>query len=480
MMKRLFSFLFLLTALSVALSAYAAPVNAAAPVKSGDGVTVFSVVWSGDRTTTYTATPYTGLTATYVDGSNTVRSTTLTFSNGTETFVSPNGPTNAGTYTVTATPVVAGDSLDQGTATVTLTILPARVTVENCAVVITKFYDGNDVAEVTDNGTLTGLLGNDVLTHSVEAHFDDASIGSDKDITITYTLAGASLANYQLPSTTKVLHHGAIIEDMRPDPAYGGNLFNQGLEVEAYGYCAGGGSIVYHLLSGNPDQYRLVFDDAAFSNVNWTNLSTPGQTGTININIPAGLATGYYTATLTFRDHNYPTLISPAIRVRFHVNLPETYIQPLFSDVIAVVDTCQCLSDIQWYHREAGETQWTLIDGATDYYYQQEGGLTGEYFVSCKMNGVATFTCPQQDMNTLISDEPVSVKVYPNPAAGIVTVSIANAQSSTHRLSIVNEAGVVIETIEFEGDKTTVDMSRFNRGRYVVSVDGTAVKVVRN
>jgi len=480
MMKHLLRFLVFVAAIATSSQAFASTFDAASPSRSGDGITAYNVVWSGNQTTTYTATPYSGLSATYVNDMNVTMSTTLTFTNGSEVFVAPNYPTNAGVYTVTATPVVAGDSLNPSSATVTLTILPAKVTVENCAVVITKFYDGNDVAEITDNGTLTGILGNDVLTHSVEAHFDNPNIGSDKDVTITYTLSGASLANYQLPSNTKVLHHGAIIEDMRPDPAYGGSVYNQGLEVEAYGYCAGGGTIVYHLLSGNPDQYKLVFDNAAFSNVNWTTLSSPGRTGSININIPAGIATGDYTATLTFRDHNYPTLISPAIRVRFHVNLPETYVMPLFSDVIALVDTCHCLADIQWYHREAGETQWTLIPGANDYYYQQEGGLTGEYFVSCTMNGIATFTCPQQDMNTLISDQPVSVKAYPNPTTGNVTVSIANSQSPSHTLSIVNEAGIVMETVIFEGESTTIDMSRYNRGRYVVSVDGRAVKIVRN
>ncbi|MBQ3949994.1 MAG: T9SS type A sorting domain-containing protein, partial [Bacteroidales bacterium] len=278
-----------------------------------------------------------------------------------------------------------------------------------------------------------------------------------------------------------VIHNGAIIEDMRPDPTYGGqNGYNQGLEVEAYGYCSGTAAIQYHLVSGNPDQYRLLFDDPAFANVNWTNLTTPGPTGTININIPAGIVTGDYTATLNFRDHNYPTLISPAIRISFHVNLPETYVMPLFDDVIALVDTCQCLTDIQWYHRETGDPQWTLIPGANNYFYQQEGGLTGEYFVSCRMNGVATFTCPQQDMNTLISEEPVSVKMYPNPTAGEVSVTITNATSVNHTLRVTNTAGVVLEDRAFEGNTTTIDMSRYQRGSYIVSIDGNVVRVIRN
>ncbi|MBP5189884.1 MAG: T9SS type A sorting domain-containing protein [Bacteroidales bacterium] len=479
MKKRLFIFLIFVMAVTAASQAYAIPVSAM-PSKSDDGATIYNVVWTGDLTTTYTATPYTGLTATYTDNSNVVRNTTLTFSNGTETFVSPNAPTNAGVYTVTAHPIIAGDSLNPSTATVTLLISPAHVTVENSIVVITKFYDGNDIAEVTSIGTLDGILGSDVLTHTVEAHFDSPNLGSDKDITITYTLAGSSLPNYELPSYQKVLHNGAIIEDMRPDTNYiGTNGYNQGLEVEAYGYCSGSGSIEYHLISGNPDQYRLTFDDPSIPNVNWKYLSTPGPTGTININIPAGIPTGDYTATLTFRDHNYPTLISPAIRVSFHVNLPETYVMPLFDDVIALIDTCQCLTDIQWYHREYGETQWTLIPGANDYYYQQEGGLTGEYFVSCRMNGVETYTCPQQDMNTLVSDDAVSVKAYPNPTAGTISINVSNSDKFNHTLRVSNTAGVVIEERTFNGNSTTLDMSRYQHGSYIVSVDGAVQQVIR-
>ena len=481
MMKRLFGFWVLLTVAVTASQFGISSANAASPSRCDDGNPVYGVVWSGDLTTTYTATPYSGLSATYFNEMNIQRATTLTFVKGSEVYVSPNYPTDAGVYIVTATPVTAGDSLDPSTTTVTLTINPATVTVENLSVVITKFYDGNDSAEITNPGVLSGILANDVLTHTVDAHFDSPNIGSDKDITVTYALFGAAVANYQLPSLQKVLHNGAIIEDMRPDPAYSGsNGYNEGIEVEAYGYCSGSGSIEYHLVSGNPDQYRLVFDDPAIPNVNWKYLSTPSRTGTININIPAGVPTGDYTATLNFRNHNYPTLISPNIKVKFHVNLPETYVMPLFGDVIALVDTCHCLTDIQWYHRETGDPTWTPIPGANDYYYQQSGGLTGEYFVSCKMNGMDTYTCPQQDVSTLISDQPVSVKAYPNPTAGQVSVRVSNSKEINHTLRVANTAGIVIESRTFVGDTVTVDMSRYQHGSYIVTVDGAVVQVIRN
>lgn len=480
MMKRLFSFFVFVIVTMAAIQSFATSVETPQPVKSGDGVNIYTVNWTGEFTTTYTATPYSGISATYLDTNGIMRNTSLTFIKGSQVTVSPNYPVNAGVYTVIAKPFVTGDSLDQASATMTLTILPATLMVDQSVVVITKFYDGTDVAEVSNKGVVVGLLGYDMVNHDVEAHFDTPNVGSDKDVTVSYSISGAKASNYVLVPSQKVVSHGAIIDNMRPDPNYGGTTVNQGIEVAAYGYCAGGGMIEYHLLSGNPDQYKLDFDDASIPDVSWSNLSAPGTTGTININFPAGLASGDYSANLYFRDHNYPTLISPAIRLKLHVNLPETYVLPLFSDVIALVDTCQCLTDVQWYHREVGETTWNLIPGANDYVYKQEGGLTGEYFVSCKMNGAETYTCPQQDMTTLISEPAVSVKSYPNPTTGNVTVSISNSPRHSHLLSVINEAGVVIENVTFEGDTTTIDLSQYTTGRYIVSVDGYAVKIVRN
>ena len=112
--------------------------------------------------------------------------------------------------------------------------------------------------------------------------------------------------------------------------------------------------------------------------------------------------------------------------------------------------------------------------------YQQEGGLTGEYFVSCKMNGIETYTCPQQDMTNLIDENAISVKAYPNPTAGIVTVAIENSSRINHVLTVINEAGIILESISFEGDTATIDMSHFNAGRFIVSIDGYVVKIIRN
>ncbi len=480
-MKRLSFFLTLLVVAMTTMPLSVVASESAMQSKTGDGTSVYNVVWNGETTVTYTATPYMGLSATYEDGNGVTQSTILTFVNGNEVYVSPNYPTNVGVYTVTATPVVAGDSLSPATSTTTLTINPATLHVDGTIVVITKFYDGNNIAEVTNPGTLNGLLGADVVTHNVTARFNNPTIGMNKDVTVTYTLEGPQVGNYQLNEYVKIIQNGAILEAMLPDTTFGGeNGVNRGVQVEAYGYCAGTGAIQYRLLTGDPDQYRLIFNDPAFSNVYWTNLDTPGLTGSIDINIPAGIVSGDYTATLYFRNHNCPALYSSPITISFHVNLPETYVMPLYNDVIALVDTCHCLTDIQWYHREAGATQWDLIPGANDYYYCQEGGLTGEYFVSCKMDGMETFTCPQQNMSALISDQTKSVYSYPNPTSGKVRVAVEGSASSTHELRVLNAMGVVIENVTFTGNSTSIDLSAYKHGSYILTVDGKVTRVIKN
>ena len=178
-------------------------------------------------------------------------------------------------------------------------------------------------------------------------------------------------------------------------------------------------------------------------------------------------------------------MVGAPIEVTIHVNLPETYVMPLFSDVIALVDTCHCLTDVQWYHREAGAADWEAIPGANDYYYHQEGGLTGEYFVSARYNGQPTYTCPQSDMTTLITEPQPTLTAYPNPTRHVVTLELLTPHSSlltaqTHVLRLLNLQGVELERRVFEGHSLQLDLSAYQRGSYVVSVDGMVVRVIRN
>ena len=371
-----------------------------------------------------------------------------------------------------------------------LVVTKAVVSVSDAEAQTAKFADGHTGAVVLNAGTLNGIKLNDPLTHVTTAVFSSADVSEHLTITLFYELTGdaALLANYDLQPTSEVFTtEGVIIEPFLPnntdDPEDKESKIQEGIEVYAYGYCEGDNvGLKYHLNSGNPDQYMVEFEDSRFADVDWTLLDEKGPEGVIYITVPVDVPTGDYKMTVTFRDSRFAWLESQPLSVTFHVNLPETYVRPLFDNTIVLVDTCECFTDIQWYHRADASEQWQPISGANGHYLHVEGKLTGEYFVKAKMNGVETYTCEQTDMQTLYGAETnkqAKVKAYPNPVVTTTTVSIENSDSYEHSLRIVNLMGVEVKNTTFEGNETVVDMDSYTTGNYTISVDGIVVKVLK-
>ena len=394
-----------------------------------------------------------------------------------------------GTYSITASGMDAADYIItyvEGT----LTVIPATVYISGAEAYVAKFVDGTTPAVVTKPGEIIGIKCNDPLQHVTTAAFDNAEVAEGKIITFTYALEGdaALLANYDLYPTTEVFTtRGFIIEQMLPDNNHEAEAMHssvkEGIEVYGFGYCEGSGySLNYHLNSGYPDQYRIDYADNRFEDVDWTDLEVGGRDGIIDMLIPADLPTGDYQMTVYFRDSRFTWLESKDFQVTFHVNLPETYTQPLFNNTIALVDTCECFTDIQWYHRANSSQAWQAIEGANGFYHHIENDLTGEYFVSVKMNGVQTFTCPQIDMRSLYQSEkkmPGIIKANPSLVQDRTLVSIENMEGDSHILRVVNISGVEVLNTTFEGNETMVEMSSYLPGNYMISVDGITVKVLK-
>ena len=85
-------------------------------------------------------------------------------------------------------------------------------------------------------------------------------------------------------------------------------------------------------------------------------------------------------------------------------------------------------------------------------------------------------------METLITDDEqnVNVKAYPNPTTEGVTVTIVGSTQYEHTLRVISTVGVEKEYRTFTGNNTTIDMSDYQSGTYMVSVDGVVVRVIRN
>lgn len=106
----------------------------------------------------------------------------------------------SGISVTTAMTIIGGDagnySLTQPTLTGTITA--KQLTISTPTLTTTKTYDGNTTAAVTA-GSLSGIVGSEVVTVSAAADYDNATIGENKTITVVYTLGGTNAGNYLAP-----------------------------------------------------------------------------------------------------------------------------------------------------------------------------------------------------------------------------------------------------------------------------------------
>ena len=360
-----------------------------------------------------------------------------------------------------------------------ITVEPAPLTFNTIEVATEKPYDGTTIAVITGDLTqvLNGVLANDdVQIVSASAAYDTPDTGSNKTINVHMVVGGADAANYTPLEKDSAIANCIIFMPVEINT----DVADSGIAVDASGYCAGTGAINIIVRSGSPDEYVLYFEDDNFTDITaWTPITNiDNDTLTLDIVVPEGLNNGIYTAWLRLRNSNHSAYVSDSIRITFRVNLPRTYTMPLFSDVIALVDTCHCFTNIQWYR------DGVAIPGANGYYYQEVGGLAGHtYHVTARMNGQATTTCEQEDMNTLLHNDAqqakTTVSAYPNPTTQAVNVTIANSTANVHTVRVMNVMGVTVENTTFDGDSTTIDMSDMANGSYTVSVDGIVVRVIK-
>ena len=78
-------------------------------------------------------------------------------------------------------------------------ITTKQLTIGAPTVTLTKPYDGDTTVATCTPGTLSGIVGAEVVTATCVATYDTSAVGTDKTITIVYTLAGADAAKYVKP-----------------------------------------------------------------------------------------------------------------------------------------------------------------------------------------------------------------------------------------------------------------------------------------
>lgn len=423
----------------------------------------FHLIWTMDSTV-YNGQPA-NLFAYYVDDNGQNQPANLTYSLG---GVPSSSAVKAGTYTVTATsPNTFDYPFDVAYTTHTLLIKPFNLTLTSLPVVDSvKFYDGSSLANVVTPGAINSFAGTSVALNAT-ARFNDAAVGANKSIVASFSLSGADAANYLVKDTMLVATKGVILNRAHitaPD-----NYGFCGTTTLNYSYDYS----VPSIMGGNLNQYKLTFSADAqangFTNRDWTNM---GATNAITFDIPEQAAGYWYEVSVEFRNSTYPNITSAPQSVYFHTNLPATSVVAIFSNVLSIDNSCNCLTNIQWYKNGAP------IPGATGEWYKDESGLNGVYHVNADIYGVPTWSCDSA-YTFQRADEAMTVSAYPNPATDIVSITLTNSPDYSHSLMVMNVMGMTVLSTTFDGDDTTIDLRSLPQGSYTVIVDGQTARVIK-
>ncbi len=143
----------------------------------------------GDATFSLTATASSGLAVSYASSNTAV----ATVSGSTVTIVGPGSTNITASQAGNATYCAATDVIQA------LTVNTKALTVSSAAAT-SKTYDGTTSAAIT--GTLTGIVGSDVVTLNGSGTFANANVGTGISVTSTSTLGGANAAKYTLTQPT--------------------------------------------------------------------------------------------------------------------------------------------------------------------------------------------------------------------------------------------------------------------------------------
>lgn len=276
-------------------------------------------------------------------------------------------------------------------------ITAKALTMSDPTVTLSKVYDGNTVAAVTA-GTLSGIVTSDEgnVTVTAVGNYDNATIGTNKTITVVYTLGGSAAGNYSAPANylatgAEILSGNITLEPLsNPTP----NETNTGLVLS------------YNVVAGGPTQYQITFEASALAvgiqNVSYTALVTTGTDGSISITVPKGTKPGKYKGTLHMR--NDFGVESPAYDFVLTVNIPTEYIAVKYNKVLVLDNSTRMFSTYQWYK------DGVAIEGATKQFYRDPKGLVGTYTVQATdINGEILYSYPK------VLNIPLALKVTAYP-----------------------------------------------------------------
>nr|WP_319776408.1 YDG domain-containing protein [uncultured Sphaerochaeta sp.] len=132
-------------------------------------------------------------------------------------------------------------------------ITKKQITIAGTTITANKEYDGTTDVTVTSVGTSGGIVTGDSVTVSAVAAYADNSVGSEKQITVSYSLSGADAGNYLKPAD---------------DSTYRGNITKKQLTV-----------------SGSDLEVSRVYDGSVTASISTVNFS--GKIATEDVSVRA-------------------------------------------------------------------------------------------------------------------------------------------------------------------------------------------------
>lgn len=226
-------------------------------------------------------------------------------------------------------------------------------------------------ASIDENEIIAG----DEVSLITTARYDNAAVGIDKTITAYFRLEGAAAGNYDLDCSSSVYStEGIIAAWVTPKPFEDGSYFHTsdiaGVCPDDIEYAA------YQLESGNVTAFSIYYGEDA-KNVGFEDveLGLSELEGNIKIVVPADAPCGSYSAevVLTYQGKDEVVYSTGRLPLNFIVKVAAADIVSIYDDVVGVRDMdCRYVA-YQWYKDGA------ILEGATKAYYQQEGGLEGDY-----------------------------------------------------------------------------------------------------
>ena len=148
-----------------------------------------TLAWEKADSYTYTGADQSGtVKAYYTDVDGEKQYVTVTFD---KTFL------NAGDYTASAEASAADGNYKYAASELDLTIAKAKITVSNIAAV-NREYNGGTGADVTFDKSGIVAADNAPVTLTVTGAFDNKNVGTDKAVSLTWSLTGEAAGNYEL------------------------------------------------------------------------------------------------------------------------------------------------------------------------------------------------------------------------------------------------------------------------------------------